>query len=164
MKNSAQKKQLWQYSSLFIWFFVLLAMGFGLGKLTAVHIDSWYINLNKSSLTPPNITFSIVWTILYVLIAISGWLLWAAATRTKSNFLLYLFFTQLLLNWAWTPIFFFYKLTGWALLDLILLLVLNLLLLTQCFKKYPVVFGLLVPYTLWLGFAAYLNAIIWLLN
>lgn len=167
MKNTSPQKQFWHYSNigaLFLWIFVFLFMGFWLGKLTATYINPWYINLDKSNLTPPDITFSIVWTILYVLIAISGWLLWTAATRTKSNFLIYLFFAQMLLNWAWTPLFFFYKLTGWALLDLIVLFSLNLLLLFQCFKNHRLAFWLLVPYTLWLGFAMYLNAVIWLFN
>ncbi len=60
---------------LLLWIIVLQLSGYLMGMLTEANLDPWYRMLNKSSLTPPDIVFGIVWPILYILLAVVGWCL-----------------------------------------------------------------------------------------
>lgn len=73
--------------------------------LTQANIPSWYEGLNKSGLTPPGPVFSIVWSILYALLAIVGWVLWCSRNESEMRSVFYLYSVQMLMNWAWTPLF-----------------------------------------------------------
>lgn len=73
--------------------------------LTQANIPSWYLGLNKSNLTPPGPVFSIVWSILYALLAITGWVLWRSRNESEMRSVFYLYSLQMLMNWAWTPLF-----------------------------------------------------------
>lgn len=64
-----------KYYSLFASIFLILAVNFFIGYVTKDEINTWYDTLHKSLLTPPNYWFSIVWTILYTIIAICGWII-----------------------------------------------------------------------------------------
>lgn len=124
----------------------------------------WYENLNKSVLTPPNYVFSIIWPFLYTLLAISFIFIY---TNKKCKGIcrpLKFFIIQMILNLSWTTIFFKFKYT-----QLSFILILTILYITyftyklmKRMSKYAAY--LLIPYMVWLIFAAYLNLIIILFN
>jgi len=144
---------------LITWIFTLLLMGYLLGLLTKMSIPTWYVFLNKSPFTPPNFLFGIAWTILYICIAVSGWLIW----HKQLTNLKHLFVLQLILNWVWTPLFFTYHLTGLSFICIAFICFLVSFLLYKAYFFKPV-FWLLLPYFLWLLFAYHLNFYVWLYN
>lgn len=152
------------YTSLIIWIATLLLIGSSIGSINKSSIDSWYVTLNQSSLTPPNYFFGIAWSILYSMIAISGWLIWRSETFSRLKIIKILYAIQLILNWSWTPLFFTYHLTGISLLCIILIIVLITSLIIVSYQKLFTSSLLLIPYLLWSVFAAYLNLYIWLYN
>ncbi|HCD9500106.1 TPA: tryptophan-rich sensory protein [Legionella pneumophila] len=132
--------------------------------LTQANIPSWYLGLNKSGLTPPGPVFSIVWSILYALLAIVGWVLWCSRNESEMRSVFYLYSVQMLMNWAWTPLFFVLHWTGLGLLWILVMAGLTGLLILSLKNKKKSIAILLLPYLVWLLFAAYLNGVIWLLN
>lgn len=149
---------------LIAWIITFEAIGFFLGMLTQAHIPSWYEGLNKSNLTPPGPVFSIVWSILYALLAITGWLLWCSRNEFERRSVLYLYVVQMLMNWAWTPLFFVLHWTGFSFFWILVMASLTGLLIFNLKNKKKGIAILLLPYLIWLLFAAYLNGVIWLLN
>ena len=149
---------------LIIWIITFELIGFSLSIMTEANIHSWYEGLNKSILTPPGFVFSIVWSILYVLLAIAGWMIWQKRENIEMRPALYLYISQLLMNWAWTPLFFQLHLIGYSLIWLLIMTFLTLLTIYSIKNKEKLVIYLLVPYFIWLIFATYLNYAIWLLN
>lgn len=152
------------YVKLLIWILSLILMGSGIGFLTKNTIDTWYITLNRSALTPPNYVFGIAWNILYVMIAVSGWLLWESKPFLALQQIKILYVLQLILNWIWTPLFFSYHLTGLACICLTMMVILLAILIVKAYKNLTAASLLLVPYLLWLLFASYLNFYIWQYN
>lgn len=153
-----------RYLKLMLWVMVLVSVGSGIGYLTQGGIDQWYSGLLKSSLTPPNYMFGIVWSVLYVLIAAAGWLIWEKEHTVDLTLIKRLYIIQLLLNFSWTPLFFNYHLIGLSLLCLLIILVLVATLLGLSYRVLKSVAYLLTPYLLWLFLAGYLNLYIWLYN
>lgn len=123
---------------------------------------SWYEGLAKPPLTPPNWLFAPVWSLLYLGIAVAGWLVWRA--RPGRSRPLALWASQLLLNALWSLLFFGLHLPGLALLEIGVLLVIVIAAAGVFFRLHPVAGGLFVPYAAWVGFATYLNAGLWYLN
>lgn len=132
--------------------------------LTQANIPSWYEGLNKSGLTPPGPVFSIVWSILYALLAITGWVLWCSRNESEMRSVFYLYSVQMLMNWAWIPLFFVLHWTGLGFLWILVMASLTGLLILSLKNKKESIAILLLPYLVWLLFAAYLNGMIWLLN
>jgi len=147
-----------------IGFFAICLGAGGLGSFfTANGVRDWYPRLRKPAGTPPSWIFGPVWTALYVLMAISAWLVWREYGRGALPALL-IFFAQLALNVAWSGIFFGSRMPGVAFLEIVIL---SLAIIFNCFIFYrlqPISALLLVPYLLWVGYAAYLNFGIWRLN
>ncbi|AMP91291.1 TspO/MBR family protein [Legionella pneumophila] len=152
------------WMGLLIWIITFEAIGFFLGMLTQANIPSWYLGLNKSNLTPPGPVFSIVWSILYALLAITGWVLWRSRNESEMRSIFYLYSVQMLMNWAWTPLFFVLHWTGLSFLWILVMAGLTGLLIFSLINKKKSLAVLLLPYLIWLLFAAYLNGMIWLLN
>jgi tryptophan-rich sensory protein len=143
------------FISLFSWIFGLLTVGYLIGYTTNNSIEVWYEALNRSSLTPPNAAFGIVWSILYVLIAIVGWKIWSNKDKTK-RYTKSLYITQLVLNWLWSPLFFTFHQVELALLCILALTItVSMLIINNIQSKIIAYF--LTPYLLWLTFAGYLN-------
>ena len=92
--------------------FVVLATGSLASFLTARGVRDWYPQLRKPPGTPPSWVFGPVWTALYVLMAISAWLIWRNYGWSGGRSALFLFFGQLALNAAWSGIFFGARLPG----------------------------------------------------
>jgi benzodiazapine receptor len=119
----------------------------------------WYKNLKQSLLTPPSYIFPIVWTILYIMIAISGFSY--IKNNSKDVYGISIFFIQLFFNIIWPYLFFNKKNPKLALIDLSLLWSTLLLTIIQFFKnKNNFSAYLLVPYFIWVTFAGYLNSYI----
>lgn len=122
----------------------------------------WYQGLQKPPLNPPSWVFGPVWSVLYLGIAVAGWLVWRA--RPASPTPLTLWGSQLVLNAAWSMLFFGLHLPGFALLEIVLLLALLIATTVLFFRVRSLAGALFVPYTAWVSFAAYLNAGLWYLN
>ena len=137
---------------------ILVILTSVIGSLANVYInsDDWYNSLIKSSLNPPSFVFGIVWPILYVLMAIIAYKL--------AHKIAPIFIMQLVLNAAWSWIFFYFHAPFIALLDIGLLIYLNQRILMIIKKESSALYLLYLPYVLWLLFAAFLNASIVFLN
>lgn len=157
----------YNYYSLFIWVITLQLIGFLIGRITQSSIDTWYIAIQRSSLTPPNYIFPFAWITLYIMIAIAGWLLWA---RTDLRHLISIkiskvfYILQIVSNWLWSPLFFYYHLTGVALFCIILIIVFTSVVIYKAYNDLSLVSLLLTPYAAWSIFACYLNFYIWFYN
>ena len=137
---------------------ILVILTSVIGSLANIYInsDDWYSSLIKSSLNPPSFVFGIVWPILYVLMGIIAYKL--------AHKIAPIFIIQLVLNAAWSWIFFYFHAPFIALLDIGLLIYLNQRILMIIKKESSALYLLYLPYVLWLSFAAFLNASIVFLN
>ncbi|MGN6284603.1 MAG: TspO/MBR family protein [Afipia sp.] len=136
-----------------------LAVGFLESYVTRPQIATWYAALAKPSWTPPPAAFPIVWTILYVLMAVALWRLWdravpSAQRRTAITY----FLMQLALNAAWSPIFFGAHATVAALIIIVLLVVAIAMTMVASAKVDRPAAWLLAPYLAWVAYATTLNA------
>jgi len=147
-----------------VWILIFQIVGYFLGTITQIDSASWYQTLHKSSLTPPAIVFPIVWSILYAMIAMSGWYLWQHRQQPQARTALGFYSVQMVLNWAWSPLFFNFHLitVSFYCIILIALLTLITILLTKNNFKFSSI--MLIPYFIWLIFAGYLNGVLWMLN
>ena len=151
-------------------FIASLAVCFGASGIGAIFmaddsISNWYAGLQKPNITPPDWVFGPVWTILYLLMGISLFIVWnKGLDKPKVKQALGLFLIQLFLNAAWTPLFFGLHLILAALIE-IMLLWLAILATFLVFKQISARAGmLLLPYLIWVGYAVILNGSIWYLN
>ena len=129
-----------------------------IGSLANIFIssDSWYVDLVKSPLNPPSFVFGIVWPILYALMAFVSF--------KSADKIWKLFIPQLIINAAWSWMFFFMHAPLLALINISILIFLNQKILVILKIESKLLFWLYVPYVLWLSFAAFLNASIVFLN
>ena len=132
-----------------------------LGGLAASGSRATYDQLEQPPFAPPGWVFGPVWTVLYVLIAIAGWLVWRQVGLERS---LVVYGVQLVLNALWTPIFFGGDRYGLALVEILLLLASVVLTIAMFARRQRTAALLLVPYLAWVGFATALNASIVVLN
>lgn len=133
----------------------------GVGGLAAGNASAQYADLRQPSFAPPSWVFGPVWGVLYLMIGVAGWLLWRAGGWGPA---LTAWVVQLVLNLAWTPLFFAADLLGWALAEIVVLLVAVVLTLALSRSRSRLAAWLLVPYLAWVGFATVLNAAFWHLN
>jgi benzodiazapine receptor len=141
--------------------FLLLVVGGGLviGYLTAP--GDWYAGLTKPAFNPPGWLFAPVWTVLYIVVAIAGWLVWQ---RAPSDWSMRLWWAQLVLNFLWSPTFFGAHEIGLALIVVLLLLAAIIAFIATAWQRDRVTAWLFVPYATWVAFASVLNAAILALN
>jgi tryptophan-rich sensory protein len=131
------------------------------GGLAAGSSGAKYDRLDVPAFAPPGSVFGPVWTVLYVTIAVSGWLVWRRVGLDSS---MVPYGVQLVLNAAWTPLFFA---AGWyavALVEIVVLLVVIGVTIAMFWSRSRAAALLLVPYAGWVAFATCLNASIWWLN
>lgn len=157
-------------------FAAIIAAVAALGALSnAPHIDGWYADAEKVPWSPPGWLFAPAWTLLYALMAISGWILWRkgfrgpgepSATRPQ----LTVFIVQLVLNCLWSPVFFALHpeigaAAWWIAAVIMVALIAAVARLTAISHPVsPTVAWLQAPYLAWLCFAATLNIGIIVLN
>lgn len=121
----------------------------------------WYAGLDRPPISPPNWIFGVVWTPLYVMIAVAGWILWE---RASGSWAMRLWFVQLALNAAWSWLFFGLHRIGWALIEIIVLWGVIGATVVFAWRPARAAAWLLIPYWLWVGFATILNGWYWALN
>ena len=125
---------------------------------------AWYGSLVKPSWSPPAWLFGPVWTLLYLLMAVAAWLVWREGGWTKQRRPLALYCAQLVLNAAWTPLFFGLRQPGLALAGIALLWCAILATLLTFAPVQKLAAWLLAPYLAWVSFATALNFSLWRLN
>lgn len=146
---------------------ILVCEGVGIfGSIfTMPSIPTWYKSLNRPIFSPPNWVFAPVWTILFLLMAISVYLVWnKGLKKTQVREAMYVFIFQLLLNFFWSFFFFGIRQPYLAFLEIIALWLAILLTIIKFYKISKPASYLLIPYILWVSFAAILNLSIVLLN
>jgi tryptophan-rich sensory protein len=132
---------------------------------TTSSISSWYPTLIKPALNPPNWVFAPVWTTLYALIGVSVFLIWRHGLRQRRiRIALTIFSAQLILNVIWSIIFFGFQNPLLAFIEIIILWLAIVWTIFAFYKISRLAACLLMPYIIWVSFAAYLNYSIWLLN
>jgi tryptophan-rich sensory protein len=138
----------------------------GLGTLfTIPSIPTWYAALNKPSFSPPNYLFGPVWTILYILMGMSLYIIWSKGFKNKKvKDAIYLFGIQLFLNAIWSPVFFGAQNLLLALIIIIAMWVYIVKTIKAFAKIDKIASYLLYPYIAWVSFASILNFSLWLLN
>jgi tryptophan-rich sensory protein len=124
----------------------------------------WYAHLSKASWTPPSYLFAPVWTVLYVVMAVAAWLVWLQGGFRRNSLALGLFVVQLALNAAWSFICFGLHELTFSVADMVSLWVLVLLTTAAFYRVNRLAGWLMVPYLLWVAFAASLNVALWRLN
>jgi benzodiazapine receptor len=144
---------------------VCLLTGFLGSFATTDSVTTWYADLSRPSFTPPDWTFGVVWTILYLMMGISAFLIWNNGIHKRQvNVALGLFVIQLVLNGLWTPIFFGLHMIALALVEIVLLWIAILMTILAFWRISKPATFLLLPYILWVSFAVALNAAPWFLN
>ena len=124
----------------------------------------WYERLAKPSWRPPNWLFGPAWAILYLTIAVSGWLVWRTAGLAGAVLPLAIYLVQLMLNAAWTPIFFGLHRPDLAFIEIVVLWLSIVATMAAFHSVNSAAAWLLLPYLLWVTFAAALNFTVWRLN
>ena len=160
MTGIASKSQLRMSYARFALFTVplILLLGIVSGKVSnSGHGNAWFAALAKPDLMPPGATFGIVWTILYILLGLSLAIILNARGAQGRGLAIGLFVLQMLLNFAWSPVFFGMHQVRTALFIIVAMLLLSTLVVILFMRIRPLAAYLMVPYLLWLGFATYLN-------
>ena len=132
-----------------------------LGGVAASSARDTYERLDLPPFAPPGWLFGPVWTVLYVLIAIAGWLVWREVGLDRS---IAVYAGQLVLNALWTPIFFAGDRYGLALVEILALLAAIVATIVLFARRQRTAAALLVPYAAWVAFATALNLGIVVLN
>ncbi len=118
---------------------------------------------NKPIFNPPGIVFPIVWTILYILMGISSYLIYIDNSTYKKKPLL-LYTIQLIINGIWSIVFFKYKLFLLSFILIIILIMINIYIIIEYYKINKTAAFLQIPYIIWLLFASILSYGVYLLN
>lgn len=146
------------------WIVALEMIGVGIGIMTSGNIENWYAQLKLSPLNPPGWVFGVVWPMLYGLIAIAGHRLWQRRYQPEMKPLLVLFITQMVMNWAWSFLFFGAHMLWVSCFWLIALVAVVTILIIKAWRKERISACLLLPYLMWVSFATYLNGYIAVMN
>jgi tryptophan-rich sensory protein len=143
---------------------ICLGAGFFGSIVTTPSINTWYAELNKPFFNPPNWIFGPVWTTLYLLMALSLYLVWIKKTKENKRLAIIVFFWQLTLNFFWSFLFFFLRWPAGALAEIVVFLVMIILTFVLFRPISKLAAYLLIPYIAWVCFASILNLFIVLLN
>jgi Tryptophan-rich sensory protein (mitochondrial benzodiazepine receptor homolog) len=141
---------------------IVLFFGLGIGALFGAGDSAWYQTLKKPAFNPPAVVFAPVWILLYIII---GYVFGTVIDKNPKSIILQIYIIQLILNFSWTPAFFYFNRIDIALLIIVLLV--GLILIIECLligaqdKKSAL---LLLPYLAWMIFAALLTYQIFVLN
>lgn len=145
--------------------FILLTFACaGLGAMASISAGTMYGNIIKPSWAPPANLFGPVWTCLYAMMALAGWLVWREHKRMKVSAGLKVYAVHLVFNVLWSWMFFGLGRADLAMLDIVFLW--GLILWMMCFFWRVNAFAglLMLPYLLWVSFASVLNGSLWFLN
>ncbi len=137
---------------------ISLAVGAAGGVVTRPALPVWYAELAKPSFTPPNWAFPVVWTALFALMGIAAWRVWRLRGFRGAPVALGLFFTQLGFNFGWSLLFFGLRMPPAALAWIAVLWLAIVATLVAFWRNDRAAGAMLVPYLLWVSYAAALNA------
>ncbi|ADT97062.1 tryptophan-rich sensory protein [Mycolicibacterium gilvum Spyr1] len=143
--------------------FAAVILASALGGLSANSADG-YAQLEQPGFAPPSWVFGPTWTLLYALMAIAAWLVWRTGPSPETRRALTLYGVQLVLNAAWTPLFFGLGWCGVAFFELSALLVVLIATVVMFWRRSTLAGALLLPYLAWSTFALCLNFAVWQLN
>lgn len=145
--------------------FICLCAGFIGSFFTSPAIPTWYATLQKPSFAPPNWVFFPVWTSLFIMMGISLFLVWQKGWDDKKvKTAVYIFAAQLILNALWSAAFFGLRSPLLGLIEIIILLIVIIATILSFMEISRTAAYLLIPYILWVSFAAIVNFSIWRLN
>ena len=133
------------------------------GYATAGSVSGWFQTIKRPSFQPPDWLFGPVWTVLYGLMAVAAWLVYVKTARVRSIPMM-LFAVQMVLNIAWSIIFFGLHRPGLAVIDIALLLAAIIATTIAFWRVSRPAGALMLPYLGWVIFASILNVSIWRLN
>jgi translocator protein len=146
-------------------FLVVCFAAGGIGSLfTNKSVRTWYPQLKKPEWNPPHWVFGPVWSLLYLMMGISAWLMWREAGWPAAKVRLILFGIQLALNMGWSAIFFGVHAIGAAFGEILLLWTMIIATAVAFCPVSLLAAWLLIPYIAWVAFASYLNYRIWQMN
>jgi translocator protein len=152
-------------------FIVLVGLALGAGAIGVVFSPArsseaavWYASLAKPAWTPPSNWFGPVWTVLYVVMGAAAWMVSRERYHARRLAGMTAYFVQLVLNAAWTPLFFAWKSPGTGLFDSIALWLAILWTTREFAAVRPLAASLLLPYLAWVTFTVSLNFSLWRLN
>lgn len=153
-----------KYVQLLLCVLLTLSIGAIAGAATASDFNNWFSELNKPFFNPPNYVFGPVWTVLYLLMGVSLYLILQTPKCELRKIAIRFFVIQLTLNFLWSFLFFKYQLIVVAFIEIILIW-LSILAMILAFNKINrTAARLQIPYLLWVSFASFLNGAIWWLN
>ena len=136
----------------------------GLGSVATLEAGAFYSQLVRPSWSPPAWVFGPVWSVLFTLMGIAAWWVWRVEGFRAARVALGLFIVQLVFNALWSWLFFRWRLGGPAFGEIVVLWVAILANLIAFWRVRVLAGALLLPYLLWVGFAALLNLSLWRLN
>jgi tryptophan-rich sensory protein len=132
---------------------------------TTPAIPTWYATLQKPSFSPPNWLFAPAWITLYLLMGVAAFLIWRQGLAQKGvRAALVIFLVQLVLNALWSVVFFGLQSPLWGVVVIIALWIAILITIIKFFKLSTAAGSLMLPYILWVSFAAVLNVALFMLN
>ncbi|GGD69330.1 TspO/MBR family protein [Lacimicrobium alkaliphilum] len=150
-------------SLMLIFFLLVTYIVAAIGSIASIDAPDFYLQLTQPVWAPPAWLFGPVWTLLYTLMAIAAWLVWRSRCSQKQA-ALGLYALQLVLNGLWSWLFFTWALGAIAFAEILLLWGLILLTMINFWRCNKIAGTLLLPYWLWVSFAAVLNWALWLDN
>jgi translocator protein len=149
-------------TALLAFILVAEAVGAAAGLVTRPAIESWFPHLVKPAFQPPDWLFAPVWVALYLLMAVAAWRVWRVRELKSTPLLLYAI--QLVLNFAWSFIFFGAHRLGLSLGEIVLLLIFVIATAIAFWRTDRLAGAMMLPYIGWVSFATLLNAAIFNLN
>ena len=149
--------------ALILWIALCAAAG-AVGAIASASAAGFYATLAQPSWAPPSWVFGPVWTLLYMAMAVSAWLVWRERGWARAGGALGLFLVQLALNALWSWLFFGWHHGALAFADIVALLVLIIATIIAFGRIKPLAAWLLVPYLAWVCFATALNYSVWQRN
>lgn len=161
MKPSSGRRQ--QLVGLAGWLVLSFSVA-AVGAVASIEAGPFYAQLLRPDWAPPAGIFGPVWTVLYGMMAVAAWLTWLVAGLRAAYTAFTLFMVQLVLNALWSWLFFGWHRGALAFADVLLLWALIFATLVAFWRIRPLAGALLVPYLLWVSFAAALNYSVWQLN
>jgi tryptophan-rich sensory protein len=152
-----------QIAGLVGWLIVVFAAA-AIGAAASIQAGPFYDQLARPEWAPPPSVFGPVWSVLYLLMSVSAWLVWRVGGFRAAQTALALFVSQLALNALWSWLFFGWHLGATAFADIVLLWLLIGATIICFWRIRPLAGAMLIPYFLWASFAAALNYSVWQLN
>jgi benzodiazapine receptor len=159
--TSLSKQQ--QIFGLIAWLVISFATS-SIGAVASIQAKSFYALLSQPVWAPPPWLFGPVWTVLYGMMAFAAWLVWRSGGLRNNRIALFFFSAQLILNALWSWLFFAWQLGAMAFAEIMLLWIFIVITVVLFWRVRPLAGAMLIPYLLWVSFAAALNYTLWQLD